>query len=98
MPDVEDNCVSMLNPQQSDTDGDGKGDACDEDMDGDSVNNNVDNCPYVANAGQSDTDRRLSQKHNFYDCKLILVLIFLISTKVFVWLFKNIFLALTAMM
>jgi hypothetical protein len=34
--DVEDNCVGKYNPDQSDVDGDGIGDMCDIDMDGDS--------------------------------------------------------------
>ena len=34
----------------------GIGDACDADKDGDSVMDNVDNCPLVANPSQLDTD------------------------------------------
>ena len=40
----------------SDTDGDGIGDACDGDVDGDGVPNGTDNCPLIANADQLDTD------------------------------------------
>lgn len=37
IPDEEDNCVLVKNFDQKDTDGDGKGDACDTDDDGDGV-------------------------------------------------------------
>lgn len=33
-----------------------RGDACDEDIDGDGILNEHDNCPYVANEQQSDQD------------------------------------------
>lgn len=33
--DACDNCRKLDNPSQRDTDGDGKGDECDDDMDGD---------------------------------------------------------------
>ena len=32
------------------------GDLCDSDIDGDGIDNNIDNCPYVSNPGQEDTD------------------------------------------
>jgi cysteine-rich repeat protein len=61
--DVSDNCpeintfdatVTMLGPDQTDTDGDGEGNACDADYDGDGVPNESDNCPLDANPDQAD--------------------------------------------
>ncbi len=54
--DDMDNCPETYNPTQTDTDGDGIGDACDPDLDGDGDLNGADNCPYNANANQSDID------------------------------------------
>jgi hypothetical protein len=55
-----DNCPNVANAAQTDTDGDGQGDACDAtpngDDDGDNVDNSTDNCRTVANADQADTD------------------------------------------
>jgi hypothetical protein len=56
--DGEDNCPYNENPDQSDRDGDGKGDLCDtfSDPDGDTVTDANDNCPDIANPGQQDAD------------------------------------------
>ncbi len=56
VPDKDDNCPHIKNRDQQDSDGNGKGDAC-EDTDGDSIVNAMDNCPTIPNALQRDTDR-----------------------------------------
>jgi VCBS repeat-containing protein len=40
-----DNCSATWNPDQADTDGDAVGDSCDPDVDGDGIENSVDQCP-----------------------------------------------------
>jgi hypothetical protein len=63
VPDDEDNCPTIPNASQVDTDADGSGNACDacpadpfNDGDGDGICGNVDICPNVVNPGQEDSD------------------------------------------
>jgi hypothetical protein len=58
-----DNCPSVRNPDQTDTDGDGQGDACDSDDDNDGVDDfhagtrtPLDNCRTVPNPDQMDSN------------------------------------------
>ena len=51
---IRDNCPLAFNLDQSDIDGDGEGDACDDDIDGDGVLNGADYCPF--NKDISDED------------------------------------------
>ena len=55
-PPSKDNCPSVSNTDQTDTDRDGQGDACDTDDDGDGVPDANDNCGLVANPSQDDGD------------------------------------------
>lgn len=55
--DLCDLCPTVYSNQPfADFDADGTGDACDDDIDGDGVNNSSDNCPFSHNPGQEDSD------------------------------------------
>jgi len=59
--DADDNCPDTANEDQADSDGDGIGDVCEEevcpeDTDGDGVCDDDDNCPAVSNPDQADSD------------------------------------------
>ena len=60
---LQDNCPTNANADQSDADSDGAGDVCDafpndadNDIDSDGISGDVDNCPAVSNQDQLDTD------------------------------------------
>ncbi|MFA6354084.1 MAG: thrombospondin type 3 repeat-containing protein [Candidatus Paceibacterota bacterium] len=55
VPDIRDNCISVANPDQLDTNSNGRGDVCD-DFDQDGITNPKDNCPNNPNKDQKDTD------------------------------------------
>jgi len=56
VPDSQDNCPGVANPDQADCDSDGTGDACEQDSDNDGVPDDCDNCPTAANPDQANCD------------------------------------------
>jgi tetratricopeptide (TPR) repeat protein len=55
-PDKTDNCPDVANPGQEDMDGNGKGDVCDDDIDGDGIVNSRDLCPRNTVPADHDSD------------------------------------------
>jgi ELWxxDGT repeat protein len=56
IPNDSDNCPDTANADQTNSDEDAEGDACDPDDDNDSVVDEIDNCPLVSNVDQADMD------------------------------------------
>jgi hypothetical protein len=54
--DAADNCVTVKNSRQTDSDEDGEGDACDGDDDDDGIADEKDNCAKTKNEAQTDSD------------------------------------------
>ena len=65
---MDDNCPDAYNPDQSDSDYDGSGDACDDDIDGDGEQNATDVCPLdsmnYCSANDSDGDGYIEMDDN----------------------------------
>jgi hypothetical protein len=49
IPELIDNCPSLFNPKQTDSDRDGLGDRCDDDRDNDNIPDREDMCPLIPN-------------------------------------------------
>ncbi|MBN2695677.1 thrombospondin type 3 repeat-containing protein [bacterium] len=69
VPDNQDNCLDIYNPDQLDFDSDTIGDLCDSDIDGDGIDNETDFCPYdkydnCLNWGDDDEDGIIDEEDN----------------------------------
>ena len=71
--DILDNCPNEPNSDQLDTDQDGYGDECDDDMDGDTISNDKDNCPLIENPDQVFISLHLTCSFNIKDVYLAFV-------------------------
>ena len=56
VPDYIDNCPTVANPSQDNTDGDSQGNDCDDDDDNDGLLDTADNCSLIANPSQANYD------------------------------------------
>jgi streptogramin lyase len=56
-PESTDNCPELANPDQLDSDVDGRGDVCDDDDDGDGIADLSDNCSLLATTDQTDSNQ-----------------------------------------
>ncbi|GEM_PF-5982644 len=64
IPNSQDNCPNVANPEQNDFNEDGKGDAC-SDSDGDGFKDDVDSCPGVANADEEEAGESGEAENDF---------------------------------
>ena len=76
MDDV-DNCPLVPNPNQLRTDGNGRGDVCENDFDGDGISDLVDNCPN--NGKITGTDFRGIQDITLVSTLVVLTLLCLLQ-------------------